>query len=329
MEREGRHRRKRGRMGSGASPGAWPSIGGLLVTVLLAALAAACGSSTAIDFSQIEDTPAPPSGSPSGETLRMAVAPVLSPLPSFNLYQELASYMEDKLDQPVELVQGKTYGEINDLVKSGEVALAVVCTNPYLQGRDDFGMELLVAPEVNGESYYYALLIVRSDLDVRSLRDLRGHTFAFSDPMSNTGRLAPVYHLALMGETPESFFARTIFTYAHDNSIRAVADGIADGAAVDSLVYDYLRVIEPDVTERVKIIDRWGPFGISPIVVNPALPTELKERLRRVFLDMDQEADGQQLLQQLMVDRFSVPDDAIYDPVREMRRYVQEQGVSP
>ncbi len=60
----------------------------------------------------------------------------------------------------MELVLRRTYAEINDLVESGYVDVAFVCTSAYVAGHDKFGMELLVAPQVNGETTYYSLLIV-------------------------------------------------------------------------------------------------------------------------------------------------------------------------
>lgn len=265
---------------------------------------------------------------PSGNTLRMAVAPVLSPVQNLALYQQLLDYLGAKLGRQVQMVQGKTYAEINDLIRTGAVSLAIVCTNPYLEGQEQFGMEALVVPEVQGATFYYSLLIVRHDLAASSLAQLRGRTFAFTDPLSNSGRLAPLYQLALMGEEPDSFFKRYVFTYAHDNSIRLVARGIVDGAAVDSLVYDYLAVTEPEVTARVRVVQRWGPYGISPVVVNPNLDPELKDRLRSIFLAMDQEAEGREILRRMMVDRFVVPDDRIYDSVRQMRSFMQAKVLS-
>ncbi len=295
----------------------------------LVLLAAACGSGSAsIDFSQVEEQAPAQLAVPRGDVIRMAVAPVISPVSSLTLYDQLADYMAEKLGQPVELVLGKTYAEINDLVKSGDVTLALVCTNPFLQGQEEFGMELLAAPEVVGQPYYYSLLIAPTGLNVSSLADLRGMTFAFTDPLSNSGRLAPLYQLALLGQTPESFFSRTIFTYAHDNSIRAVADGLVDAAAVDSQVYEYLQITEPELVSKVKVIERWGPFGISPVVVNPHLDPELKARLREVFLGMDGDSQGRELLQRLLIDRFIVPDDSIYDSVRQMRTYLREKGLT-
>jgi phosphonate transport system substrate-binding protein len=301
----------------------------LLFVLILTGLLAACSQDgAAIDFSQTEDQASFSPSLPSDDVIRMAVAPVLSPVPTFGLYQELTDYVADKLGRPVELIQGKTYQEINDLVKSGDVTLALVCTNPFLQGQEEFGMELLAAPEVGDQPYYYSLLVVRTGLDVNSLADLRGMTFAFTDPLSNSGRLAPLYQLALLGETPESFFSRAIFTYAHDNSIRAVADGLVDAAAVDSQVYEYLRLTDPDLMSKVKVVERWGPFGISPVVVNPNLDPELKARLREVFLEMDGDSQGRELLQRLLIDRFIVPDDSIYDSVRQMRAYLREKGLT-
>jgi len=38
--------------------------------------------------------------------------------------------------------------------------------------------------------------------------------FAFTDPVSNSGRFAPTYQLLQSGERPDTFFSRYIFTYA-------------------------------------------------------------------------------------------------------------------
>ena len=148
--------------------------------------------------------------------------------------------------------------------------------------------------------------------------DLRGKSFAFTDPLSNSGRLAPTYRLYQMEETPDSFFGKYIFTYSHDNSVRAVADNLVDGAAVDSLVYDYLISHEPDIKTKTRIITRSGPFGIPPVVVNPALNQEIKARLRGLFLDMRQDKTGREILDDLPIDRFVIGNDNAYDIIREM-----------
>jgi phosphonate transport system substrate-binding protein len=261
--------------------------------------------------------------------LRLAVAPVYSPRRSFPVYRDLAGYLGSATGLIPDLVTGKTYAEINDLVRTGDVTLAVVCTLAYIEGQHDFGMEALVVPVTGGATVYYSYLIVPRDSPARRLEDLRGGTFAFSDPLSNSGRLAPVYRLLEIGETPESFFRRYIFTYSHDNSIQAVARKVVDGAAVDSQVYDYVAADDPAVGAATRIIARWGPYGINPVVVHPRLAPTLKQRLRQIFLTMHTDREGRQLLARLRVDRFIVPDDRLYDSVRTMRRRVKGQLERP
>jgi len=229
------------------------------------------------------------------------------------------------LDRPAELIQGKTYSEINDLIRAGGVTLAIVCTNAFLEGQEDFGLEALAIPQIRGETVYYSYLIVPADSSAVTLADLRGATFAFSDPLSNSGRLAPVYQLQQLGESPESFFRRTIFTYSHDNSVRAVMDKLVDGAAVDSLVYDFMAERDQSVEVKTRVLDRWGPFGINPLVVHPGLEPALKEQLSTILLAMDEDPDGQDILGELGVDRFLPPDIATYDTVLLMRTHVRRQ----
>jgi len=42
--------------------------------------------------------------------------------------------------------------------------------------------------------------------------------------------------------------------YSHDKSIRAVADGIVDGAAVDSLIYDLTMAQDASILGKIKVI---------------------------------------------------------------------------
>lgn len=271
-----------------------------------------------IDFSNREPIATSPLIESSEVMLRVAFAGVVSPTETLKSYSELVSYLGQALHRPVEIVQRSTYAEINDLVKLRHVDLAFVCSLAYVLGEEEFGMEFLAVPEINGETVYYSYIIVPADSEVQSVEDLRGKTFAFSDPLSNSGRLSPTYLLYQMRETPDSFFGKYMFTYSHDNSIRAVAGKVADGAAVDSLVYDYIVSNEPEIGAKTRIIRKSPPYGIPPAVVHPMLDQEIKGRLRGLFLNMGQDEAGRQVLNGIRVDRFVLGSDSLYDTIRSM-----------
>ena len=288
-----------------------------------ALLAAACGhrpNLPYVDLSQLK--PLPAVAQTEVLPLRVAVAGVISPKGTVESYTPLLEYLSRELDRPVELIQRRTYAEVNDLIERGEVDLAFVCTSAYVIGRREFGMKLLAAPEVNGKAVYYSYLIVPADSPAKSMADLRGKVFAFTDPMSNTGRLYPTYLVQQLGETPETFFQRTFFTYSHDDAIRAVAAGLADGAGVDSLVYDFAVARDPELAAKTKVIHRSPPFGSPPAVVNPNLSPKLQAELQRLLLELDDRPEGQQALKSLGIDRFVRIDDSAYDSVRALERAV-------
>jgi phosphonate transport system substrate-binding protein len=287
----------------------------LCLALLLTACASAPSEKT-IRLSNLQ--PLPASSSDQVVPLRVAVAAVISPKGTAESYQLLLKYLGARLNRPTELVQRRTYAEINALVQNGYVDVAFVCTSAYVEGHEKFGMELLVAPQVNGGVTYNSLLIVPRASSAQSLNDLRGKVFAFTDPMSNTGRVYPTYLVQKLNSTPEKFFARTFFTYSHDDAIRAVANGLADGAAVDSLVYEFATAREPALLEKTKIIHRSPPFGIPPVVVSPSIRPQLKAELQESLLEMINSHEGQKGLQAIGVDRFVLIEDSAYNSAREL-----------
>jgi phosphonate transport system substrate-binding protein len=185
-------------------------------------------------------------------------------------------------------------------------------------GQQDFGMQLLAAPQVAGQTVYHSNLIVSADSPAQTMADLRDKVFAFTDPISFSGRVYPTSLVHDLGATPEAFFGRTFFTYSHDNAIRAVADGLADGAAVDSLVYDFAMAREPALAARVKVIHRSPPFGIPPVVVGPDVRPQLRAELYDLLLGLQDVPEGPAILAALGFDRFVPIEDAAYDSARRL-----------
>ena len=258
------------------------------------------------------------------DKLRIAVGAIVSPAESLTFYEDIFDYIGEELGRGVEMVQRKTYAEVNFLLKEGRIDAAFVCSRPYVDGHHDFGMELLCVPVCFGKTEYRSYFIVHKDSTVQDIEGLRGKLFAFSDPLSNSGMLIPAYTLAKMGETPESFFRRYIFTYSHDNSIRSVAEKFVDGAAVDSLIWEYLNVKEPQWTAQTRIIHKSAPCAIPPVVVSPSIDSELKQKLRAAFLNMHNDPGGHKILKRVLIDRFTVIEDSAYDSIRQMETFMKD-----
>lgn len=275
-----------------------------------------------IDFTDVIENNASHLSKNGHPELKIAVAAMISPKYTYKYYVDLLNLIGDLTDRTIRFIQKKTYAEVNDLIGQNEVDLAFVCSGPYVSGKEKFGMQILVVPQCHGEKVYYSYFITSKSGNIRSFEALRGKTFAFTDPLSNSGYVVPTYVLAMRGETPESFFKRTFFSYSHDNSIQAVSDGLADGAAIDSLIYNFIQAKNPELTEKTIIIEKSPPYGIPPVVVSPKIDSGLKEKLKNIFLSIHQYPQGKMILDNLQIERFIEGNDEDYNTVREMQHFI-------
>ena len=185
-----------------------------LLVVLLLIFTHGCGAdadTAVVDFSKTVAVNQPGDHRPPKPALKVAVAAMISPKDTFTYYRQFLEYLGNKLDREIQLVQRKTYGEINTLFGEGEIDLGFICSGPYAAGNENYAFEALAVPQVRGSNFYQSYLIVHKNSRIKKLEDLRGGVFAFTDPESNTGRLVPTYWLQQQGETPDNFLKR-VFT---------------------------------------------------------------------------------------------------------------------
>jgi len=263
-------------------------------------------------------------GHNSAPVLRVAVAPVISPEKSLELYSDFVSYLSQELGREPVFLRGRSYSRVNDLVRLRQCDLALVCTYSFVLGEQEFGMELLAIPQIGGETVYRSFIIVPEPSEVTSLMDLRGKRFASSDVLSTSGWLFPMAWLRSQGVDAARFFGKHIITGSHDQSVYAVSSGITDGAAVDSLVYQQVLSEDPSLHGKLKVIQRSSPFGMPPLVVPAQLSPELKGELQRVLLSMHERAPGKSILSSLNIERFVLARKTSYDSVRQLRAIWEE-----
>jgi phosphonate transport system substrate-binding protein len=306
-----------------------PSLPACLCLAVLVLVSSGCsreGDYKPVDFSRTAPFEQPDTRPRRDQRLRVAVAAMISPKATFVHYRELLDYIGRRSGFEIELIQRKTYEEVNALFLAEGIDLAFICTGPFAAAREKYGFEALATPIVRGEPYYRAYLIVPADSAAGRLEDLRGRVFAFTDPDSNTGAKVPRFWLAEIGERPESFFSRTIFTYSHDNSILAVAKGLVDGASVDGHQWEYFARFQPELTARTRVVRRSQPFGSPPVVAAGRLDPDLRERLGRLLTAMHADPEGRAILEKLLIDRFAAPRAEWYASAREMQARLSDPG---
>jgi len=233
-------------------------------------------------------------------------------------YGRWRKYLEVRLGHRVDFVQRKTYNDIQQLLKLGEVDFAWICGFPFVQGKRGRYLKYVVTPVMRGKPVYEILLIVPSTSKAASVEDLKGGLFAFSDPDSVSFRALVSGYVGGSTRIQDlaSFFKINFFTYDHVSTIQAVADGLVDGGSVDSHVWQSLLQKRPELADKVKAVARSESYGLPPFVASYRTPTALVDRVGRVLVDMQDTPEGREILKGLQVSRFAKFGDDLYDSIR-------------
>jgi phosphonate transport system substrate-binding protein len=260
-----------------------------------------------------------------GAPLRFATFLAPNMLPVFRF---LADRIGGRLGRPVELVVGRSL----DQFERGEVDLGVLCGLPYvwLAARRPPPVEPLAAPVLVGDRYagrpvYYSDVIVRHDSSITCLEELRGRSWAYNEPASHSGHTVTLYSLVRMGARP-GFLGPVLQAGFHQRAIRLVAAGRVDAAAIDSQVLAIELRDHPQLADRLRVVDTFGPSTIQPVVAASRLPDWLKDQAQELLVELGDDPTARPVLDYGVIDHFAPVDDAAYDDIRAMLTVIQAAG---
>ncbi len=254
-------------------------------------------------------------------SLRIGMAAVFLDEPGAVL-TDWAAYLSRQLGHPVDFIQRRTYAELTQGLQKGELQAGWICTYPYLNNRTS--LRLLAVPVFAGQPVYNSYLIVPvTDTATRDISDLQGKVFAYAENQSFSGYIIPRFWLKQAHIDADHFFRQSFFTWSHRDSVVAVADGLADGAAVDGYIWEVMQKTSPQITAKTRVVKRSRGYGFPPMVAAPSMQPDDFKSLQKVLVSMQDTAEGRSLLTRLHLDRFAAPDPKIY---RSALKLVENNG---
>ena len=245
-----------------------------------------------------------------------------------SVYQAIADEVGARLRLSTELVVETDYencrNDVNDV--------CFVCSLPYVHfEREGVAPAVpLAAPVLQGDRYsgrpiYFSDVIVRAESDIHSFADLRGRSWAYNEPLSQSGYGITRYHLVSLGET-HGFFGEVVEAGFHEVAIRMVRDGEVDGAAIDSQVLAIELRDHPELAEDLRVIDSLGPSTIQPIAVSKRFDEDFRQEVRDLLLDLHRRDGFRPVLDLGFVDHFAAVGPESYNDIRAMLQACEDVG---
>jgi phosphonate transport system substrate-binding protein len=244
------------------------------------------------------------------------------------VYEAVADEVGRRLGIETELVVETDY----EACAEDRNEVCFVCSLPYVEfeRRGIAPAVPIAAPVLEGERYagrpiYFSDVIVHRDSPFRSFLDLRGRSWAYNEPLSQSGYGITRYHLVEMGET-HGFFGEVIEAGFHEESMRLVAAREVDASAIDSQVLAVALRDDPSLARSLRVIDTLGPSTIQPVGVSRRVPPAQRARILEVLLTMHEDPAARRRLALGMVKRFVSVGPSSYDDIRRMRDACEAAG---
>jgi phosphonate transport system substrate-binding protein len=278
--------------------------------------------------------------------LVMAFVPSLDAQTVLTTGSTIARMLEVATGYQVEATVPTSYAATIEALCAGRVDIAWFAPTSYVLGNARCGAEVALIAVRRNLPYYGSQILARTDLQAKSLADLKGKRFAFVDPASTSGYIWPAVYIRKKGFDPNSFFSQAIFVGGHDKVVIAIYQGSVDaGATFGDPGGDARSIVArqfADVNDKVSILERVGPptIGYIPsdtVSFRKELPAEVKQKVARALLRIAQTAPGKEaimalygheayadyddLIKKYNVDPQMVPTlDAFFNPIRDAIR---------
>lgn len=261
---------------------------------MLKFFAAACTlAATLVFFTACSDSdPAAAANAP--QSFVIALEPDKDPDAMLADRAALAAFLETSTNREAEVIIPISAVVIREGLLNGTIDAAYVSGTAAARLMRDNAVDILLATEINGNTFYESYWVARKDAPYQSVHDLRGQPIAFASRTSTSGFLVPLWdlhsqNLIPAGAGPEAFFGagNVHFGVGYVSAIERVLDGSAQAAAVSYYVLDEDKHLSAAQRAQLRAIDRQGPVPTHVIVVRANLHPDARAALRAALQSLN------------------------------------------
>ncbi|WP_428491561.1 phosphate/phosphite/phosphonate ABC transporter substrate-binding protein [Rhodopila sp.] len=291
-----------------------------LAAVLAAAIAAAIPQAA-----RAADAPAARAADakdcPNDGVVRFGVEPFDTSAKLVPIYDHIGKLLGEKIGCQVKVYIATNYNAEIEAMRNGKLEIGEFGPLGYVLAHQVAKAQAVAAfSSKDGKpDTYWASLVTYPGSGIKTVAEIRGHSFAFSDPASTSGHLFPAYGLRKAGINPDKDI-KALYAGSHTASYEALYNHKVDAGELNS---EQLQ----SATQRGHykdgdLIFLWksDPIPTDPITVRGDLSEPFKDRVTKALqtLDLSTLPEADRKIMGLGGARFVPQTDAAYDGVRDL-----------
>lgn len=290
-------------------PRAWPAW-----------LAAGCAGILLLGLAACDRTPGQAPGpqylaapKQDGTVYRLAVHPLHNPRTLTERYQPLIDHLNQQVQGVrFELEASRDYRAFEAKFRARTPELLL--PNPW-QTLEAMKLGYGVIAVAGDDEDFKGLFIVRKDSPIQTVADLKGKTVSYPSPTALAACLLPQQFLHSHGIDINKDI-RNLYVGSQESSIMHVYLKQADAGATWPPPWRAFQKEHPRAAADLKVIWQTPHLISNSVMVRDDIPPAVRERIRRVLLELAASPQGQKILAGMETRAFHPADDASYEPAR-------------
>jgi phosphonate transport system substrate-binding protein len=285
----------------------WAAAGGIALALALAAPEALAG--------EADDCP-------NGGAVRFGVEPYDTAARLIPIYQKLGALIGEKLGCKVEVFVATNYNAEIEAMRNDKLEIGEFGPLGYVLAHQVAKAEAVAAfGTADGKpDTYWASIVTYPASGITTVAEIKGRSFAFSDPASTSGHLFPAYGLRKGGVDPDKDI-KPLFAGSHTASFEALYNHKVDAGELNS--EQLQSAIQRGHYQDGDLVILWKsePIPTDPFAVRGDLPPAFKARVIEVLQTLDLtslDPQDRKIMVGAGITRMVPQTDGAYDGIRKL-----------
>ncbi|WP_210366596.1 putative selenate ABC transporter substrate-binding protein [Bacillus sp. REN3] len=254
------------------------------------------------------------------ETIKIGAIPDQNAADLNRSMEDFAKDLGEKTGLTVEYIPSVDYSALVTAFERGDIQLAWFGGLTGVQARHRVPeAEAIAQRPVDKE--FKSVFIAQKDLEINSLKDLKGLSFTFGSESSTSGHLMPRYFMVESGINPDKDLdGSPNYSGSHDKTYKLVESGAFQTGALNISVWE-AAVKDGKVDEsKVKVFYSTPEYYDYNWTVND-IEDQTKEKLKKAILSMT--VEDNEIMELFQTDKFIETKNENYKAIEKVARELQ------